>query len=74
MRTKLGLAIKLWTEWFAQRASGDSRPQTSNSLVDALANLDDQLFRLGKRLDEIEKRLTILEGGEPGSPSDDSSI
>jgi len=74
MRTKLGLAIKLWTEMWSIRASGDSSSATCNSLVDSLSNLDSQLFELGKRLDAIERRLTILEGSEPGRSSDESSI
>lgn len=74
MQTRLGLAIKLWTEWFYMRASGDSTPDTCNKLVDALADLDTQLMSLGKRLDSIERRLTILEGGKPGKPGEESSI
>lgn len=74
MQTRLGLAIKLWTEWFYVRASGDSSPDTCNKLVDSLADLDAQLLALGKRLDSIETRLAILEGNEPGEPTEESSI
>jgi len=74
MQTRLGLAIKLWTEWFYMRASGDSSPDTCNKLADSLADLDAHLLALGKRLDAIETRLTILEGDEPGKPTGEPSI
>lgn len=74
MRTRLGLAIKLWTEWFYIRASGDSAADTCIKLDDSLFDLDNQLLKLGQRLDAIEKRLAILEGVEPGVPAEESSI
>jgi hypothetical protein len=60
MKTKIGFAIKQWTELLYLRFSGDSPPGTCNQLVDALAELDEQCAKIERRLDAIEDRLGKL--------------